>query len=168
MSANLPNKVAIITGGGRGIGRAIAIGLGRAGASVVVNYATNHAAAAATVAAIEAAGGKAKAIQGKLDGEASVKGLFEATLAAFGRVDILVLNAAIARFAPIGTAGEAEFDATVAVNMKAPTFALQNAAKHMKEGGRIVAISAAKTAIGRQVRGVRDRRLTGVSCPRPH
>jgi 3-oxoacyl-[acyl-carrier protein] reductase len=146
---SLASKAAVVTGGGRGIGRAIAIGLGRRGASVVVNYAGNHAAAAETVAAIEAAGGKARAIQGKLDGEASVRALFEAALAAYGRIDILVINAAIARFAPIGTVTEAEFDATVAVNMRAPFFCLKQAAQHMADGGRIVTISAAMTTVGR-------------------
>lgn len=148
MTSTFSGKVAIVTGGGRGIGRAIAIGLGRQGASVVVNYASNDAAAAETVAAIEAAGGRGKAVKESLDGEAPVRRLFEATLAAFGRVDILVNNAAIARFAPVTQVTEAEFDATVAVNMKAPFFAFQQAALHMAEGGRIVSISAAMTASG--------------------
>ncbi|MBM3534306.1 MAG: SDR family oxidoreductase [Alphaproteobacteria bacterium] len=148
-SLSSPSKIAVVTGAGRGIGRAIALGLGRKGASVVVNYASNHEAAAETVAAIEAAGGKALGVQQRLDGEASVRALFDAAIEAFGRVDILVNNAAVARFAPVGTFTEAEFDATVAVNMKAPFFALREAAKRMEDGGRIVSISAAMTAVGR-------------------
>ena len=148
MEKKLSGKVAIVTGGGRGIGRAIALALGRQGASVVVNYAQNHAAAAETVSTIEAAGSRALAVQVRLDGDAPVRALFEATLAAFGRVDILVNNAAVARFAPITSVTEVEFDATIAVNVKAAFFAFQQAALHMADGGRIVSISAAMTAVG--------------------
>lgn len=74
--------------------------------------------------------------------------LFDATIAAFGRVDILVNNAGVARFGPIDTVSEAEFDATFAVNVKAAFFAFQQAAARMENGGRIVNISAAMTAVG--------------------
>jgi 3-oxoacyl-[acyl-carrier protein] reductase len=148
MPAKLTGKVAIVTGAGRGIGSAVARALGRQGASVVVNYAANHAAAKETVAAIEAEGGHALAFQARLDGEAPVRALFDAAFNAFGRIDILVNNAAVARFAPIGTVTEAEFDATIAVNVKAAFFAFQQAASRMADGGRIVNISAAMTAVG--------------------
>lgn len=148
MDGKLSGKVAIVTGGGRGIGRAIAVALGRQGASVVVNYAENDAAASETVAKIEAAGSRALAIKRKLDGEAPVRALFDETLGAFGRVDILINNAAIARFGPITAVTEAEFDATFAVNAKAAFFAFQQAALHMSDNGRIVNISAALTATG--------------------
>jgi len=74
------------------------------------------------VSAIEAEGSRALAVQARLDGDAPVRALFEATLAAFGRVDILVNNAAVARFAPINSVTEVEFDATIAVNVKAAFF----------------------------------------------
>lgn len=148
MAAKLSGKVAIVTGAGRGIGSAIARTLGSQGAAVIVNYASNHAAANETVAAIEAAGGRAVAVQAPLDGEPPVRLLFETALTTFGRVDILVNNAAVARFGPITTVTEAEFDATVAVNVKAAFFAFQQAALHMADGGRIVSISAALTRVG--------------------
>jgi 3-oxoacyl-[acyl-carrier protein] reductase len=148
MSGKLSGKIAIVTGGGRGIGSAIAHGLGREGASVVVNYASNEAAARDTVAAIEARGCRALAVKGRLHDAASVAALFDMTRAAFGRVDILINNAGIARFGPIGTVTEAEFDETFAVNVKAAFFAFQQAAAHMSDGGRIISISAALTAVG--------------------
>lgn len=148
MAQRLLGRVAIVTGGGRGIGRAVALALGRQGASVIVNYASNDAAAADTVAAIEAGGGRALAVRSRLDGETPVRVLFDATFAAFGRLDILVINAAIARFGPIGTVTEAEFDATIAINVKAAFFAFQQAAARMADGGRIVGISAAMTHVG--------------------
>lgn len=138
MLGKLSGKVAIVTGAGRGIGRAIAQALGRQGASVIVNYARNHTAAKETIAAIEAEGSRALAVQALLDGEAPVRALFDATLAAFGQVDILVNNAAVARFAPISSVTEAEFDSTIAVNVKAAFFAIQQAALRMADGGRIV------------------------------
>lgn len=135
MLGKLSGKVAIVTGAGRGIGRAIAQALGRQGASVIVNYARNHTAAKETIAAIEAEGSRALAVQALLDGEAPVRALFDATLAAFGQVDILVNNAAVA---PISSVTEAEFDSTIAVNVKAAFFAIQQAALRMADGGRIV------------------------------
>jgi 3-oxoacyl-[acyl-carrier protein] reductase len=77
-----------------------------------------------------------------------VRDLFSATLASFGRVDILVINAALATFGPITTVSEADFDRMFSVNVKAAFFAFQEAAKRMAEGGRIVTISAALTAVG--------------------
>lgn len=135
MLGKLSGKVAIVTGAGRGIGRAIAQALGRQGASVIVNYARNHTAAKETIAAIEAEGSRALAVQALLDGEAPVRALFDATLAAFGQVDILVNNAAVA---PISSVTEADFDSTIAVNVKAAFFAIQQAALRMADGGRIV------------------------------
>jgi 3-oxoacyl-[acyl-carrier protein] reductase len=148
MSGKLSGKIAIVTGGGRGIGSAIARGLGREGASVVVNYASNEAAAHDTVAAVEVEGSRAIAVKGRLRDAASVAALFDTTRAAFGGVDILINNAGIARFGPIGTVTEAEFDETFAVNVKAAFFAFQQAAAHMSDGGRIISISAALTAVG--------------------
>ena len=148
MAGKLAGKVAIVTGGGRGIGAAIAKALGREGASVAVNYARNHDAAKETVAAIEAAGSRALAVQALLDGAAPVRTLFEKALSAFGRLDILVNNASVARFGPVATVTEAEVDATIATNVKATFYAFQQAAAHMADDGRIVNISAALTRVG--------------------
>ncbi|WP_341703685.1 SDR family oxidoreductase [Ferrovibrio sp.] len=90
-----PAKHILITGGSRGIGRAVAIGAGERGWSVGVNYAGNEKAAAETVAAVKAAGGQAIAIQGDVASEADVIAMFDATMAAFGPLDGLVNNAGI-------------------------------------------------------------------------
>ena len=144
----LQGKVAIVTGASRGIGRAVAEALGRQGASVMVNYASNKRAADETVAAIQAMGSPAQAFCKKLDGAAPVRELFAATAAAFGRVDILVINAASASFGPITSVSEEDFDRAFATNVKSAFFAFQEAAKHMADGGRIVSISAALTGVG--------------------
>jgi 3-oxoacyl-[acyl-carrier protein] reductase len=144
----LDGKVAVVTGASRGIGRAIAETLGRQGAAVMVSYASNTEAAQEVVGVIRAAGSRAEALKLRLDGARAVRDLFTATLSAFGRVDILVINAASATFGPITGVTEADFDAMYAVNVKASFFAFQEAAKHMADGGRIVSISAALTAVG--------------------
>jgi 3-oxoacyl-[acyl-carrier protein] reductase len=144
----LHGKVAVVTGASRGIGRAIAETLGRQGASVMVNYASSTETAEEVVNAIRAAGSRAEGLKLRLDGAQSVQDLFAATLSAFGRVDILIINAASATFGPITRVTEAEFDAMFAVNVKAAFFAFQEAAKHMQDGGRIVSISAALTRVG--------------------
>lgn len=144
----LAGKVAIVTGAGRGIGAATALALGRAGANVVVNYASNAETAMQVVEGIQASGAQAHAVQLALAGAANARRLFDEAFAAFSRVDILVLNAGIARFAPISTFDEEEFDRTFAANAKVPFFAIQEAAARMAEGGRIISISAALTRVG--------------------
>lgn len=144
----LQGRAAIVTGAARGIGRAIAETLGRQGASVLVNYASNAAAAEEVVRSIRAHGSRAEALGVRLDGARSASELFDASIAAFGAVDILVLNAASATFGPVTSVTEADFDAMFAVNVKAAFFAFQQAAKRMADGGRIISISAALTAVG--------------------
>ena len=114
----------------------------------MVNYASNTAAADEVVAAIRAAGSRAEGLKLRLDSAQAARDLFAAALRVFGRVDILVVNAASATFGPIASVTEADFDAMYAVNVKASFFAFQEAAKHMSDGGRIVSISAALTAVG--------------------
>ena len=94
----LSGKIAVVTGASSGIGAGIARGLGAAGATVVVNYATSQSGADATVAAIEATGGTAVAIQADMSQSADVIRLFDRVKADFGKVDILVNNAGIAQF----------------------------------------------------------------------
>ena len=147
-SGELAGKVAIVTGAGRGIGAATAQALGEAGASVVVNYASNSGAAMQVVQGIQAAGGQAHAVELALSDAAGARRLFDAAFDAFGRVDILVLNAGLARFGPISTVTEDEFDRTFGSNAKAPFFALQEAAARMSEGGRVISVSAALTQVG--------------------
>ena len=95
--ASLDGQTALVTGGGRGIGRAIAIALSEAGAEVVVNYANSAAAAEEVVAQITAAGGKAYALKANVSVEAEVDGLIKSVLERSGRLDVLVNNAGITR-----------------------------------------------------------------------
>jgi 3-oxoacyl-[acyl-carrier protein] reductase len=144
---NLQGKVAIVTGASRGIGRAIAHRLGQAGASVVVNYAGNEAAANEAVAAVEAAGGLAVAIQADVSDRSQVNRLFDETLGRFGKLDILVNNAGIMFNKPLIDVAEEEFDRIFAINVKGTFFACQQAARRMADGGRIINFSSSTTAL---------------------
>src|SRR5205823_8482310 len=99
--SELTGKVAIVTGASKGIGAAIAKGLGAAGAAVVVNYASSKEGAERVVAEITGKGGKAVAVQANVANQADIQRLFAQTRAAFGRLDVLVNNAGIYEFAPL-------------------------------------------------------------------
>jgi 3-oxoacyl-[acyl-carrier protein] reductase len=144
--ADLMGKVAIVTGGSRGIGRGIAERLGRDGAYVVVNYADSEQAANEVVDAISDAGGKSVSIQADLSKVADIHTLFAKTIDYFGKLDILVNNAGI-----VGATGSIEkatvedYEQVFNLNVRGVLFALQEAAKHMGNGGRIVNISSSTT-----------------------
>lgn len=140
-------KVAIVTGASRGIGRAIAERLARDGAHVVVNYTARADAAKKVVAGIEAKGGRAVAIQADVSQLADVRRLFKETIRLFKRVDILVNNAGIFVYKSLGETTEEDFDRLFAVNTKGAFFAMQEAAKCMADGGRIVNISTGGTRL---------------------
>ena len=125
--------VALVTGAGRGIGRGIAVELGRLGHNVVVNYAGNAAAAQECVALVTAAGGRAVAVQADVAVAADRGRLLDETLAAFGRVDLLVNNAGVAPNvrADILEAGEESFDRLININLKGPYFLTQIVANAM-------------------------------------
>jgi 3-oxoacyl-[acyl-carrier protein] reductase len=144
---SLKGKVSIVTGASRGIGRAIALRLGETGATVVVNYAGNEAAASDTVAAVEAAGGLAVAIQADVADGSQVNRLFEEALGRFGKLDILVNNAGILFNKLLGDVTEEEFDRIFAVNVKGTFFACQQAVRRMADGGRIINLSTSLTAL---------------------
>src|SRR5262245_28800301 len=101
MSGSLSGKVAIVTGGSRGIGRAIAVALGRQGASVLVNYHSNAGHAEDTVREIVAAGGRAASARADIADADSAKEIFASAEAAFGGIDILVCNAGVAAVMPL-------------------------------------------------------------------
>ena len=128
MNSLLNGKVALITGASRGIGRAIAERLSRDGAAVAVNFAHNASEAQKLVAEIEAAGGKAFAIQADVGKVPDILRLFDETIAHFGKLDILVNNAGIMFNKPVSAVTEAEFDRIFAVNVKGTFFACQQAA----------------------------------------
>jgi 3-oxoacyl-[acyl-carrier protein] reductase len=143
----IDGKVALITGASRGIGRAIAVRLGRDGAAVVVNYSGSQEAAHETVAAIEQGGGRAIAVQADVGKVADVERLFDETFQQFGRLDILVNNAGIMFNKLLAEVAEEDFDRIFAVNVKGTFFACQQAAKRMADGGRIINFSSSTTAM---------------------
>jgi 3-oxoacyl-[acyl-carrier protein] reductase len=152
--ASLAGKVAIVTGASRGIGRAIALRLSQEGASVVVNYARGVDQAKDVVSAIEAAGGKALAVQADVSKTAEIGDLFDRTQETYSQIDILVNNAGVTLTKPVAEVTEAEFDNLFAINVKGTFFACQEAAKRMAEGGRIVNFSSSTTAIMMPTYGV--------------
>ncbi|WP_216905915.1 SDR family oxidoreductase [Nocardia noduli] len=146
--------VAIVTGGSRGIGRAIAQRLGSNGVSVVVNYHTDRDAAEQVVSHIEAAGGRAVAEQADVADPPSLRGLFDVAEQRFGGLDILVNNVGTARFGPIAETTDEDFDHTFAVNTRATFVALREAANRLRDNGRIVLVSSGVTATHRPASGI--------------
>jgi 3-oxoacyl-[acyl-carrier protein] reductase len=142
----LENKVAIVTGGSRGIGRAISLKLGALGAYVVVNHSNSTERANEVVQLIEKSGSKAVAVKADISNTLGVRNLFDEALDAFGQVDILVNNAGYSKFIPTEFVTEEEFDKMFATNTKGPFFALQQAARLLNDNGRIINISTGGTA----------------------
>ncbi|MDX2147608.1 MAG: SDR family oxidoreductase [Planctomycetota bacterium] len=138
----LRNKTAIVTGAAKGMGRAIAQRLAADGAFVVVNYAGSVEEANVTVAGITSAGGRAIAAQADVSHSQSVVDLFSIAERAGGGVDILVNNAGRATRKPLAEFTDAEFDALTATNLRGTFLTLREAAKRMRENGRVVNISA--------------------------
>lgn len=145
--ADLTGKVAIITGSSRGIGRAIAERLGRDGAKVVVTYHGSQDKAQEVVTAIEAKGSEAIALQVDVRSVEDIRNLFKKTLDYFGKIDILVNNAAGKNiFKPTAQMSQEEYDSMFDIT-RGVYFALQEAAKHLTDGGRIVNISTSGTVM---------------------
>jgi len=131
----MANPSALVTGGSRGIGRAIALALGKQGFAVAVNYVNNAQAAEAVVSEINSSGGQATAVRGDVASADDRRGMVEQTLAAFGQIDLLVNNAGVAPDvrADILDATEASFDRLISTNLKGPYFLTQLVARHMIE-----------------------------------
>src|SRR6202030_1194662 len=146
--SNLTDKVALVTGGSRGIGAAIAKRLAADGASVAITYAKDASAASAVVKAVERDGGKAIAIRADAADVEAGKGAVEKTVATFGRLDVLVNNAGTAIPKTFETTTLEEMDPLIDINVLTPMAATQGAAKHMKSGGRIIMTGS---AIGERV-----------------
>ena len=140
----LENQTAVVTGGSRGIGRAVCLELAREGANVVVCYAGRAEAAQKTAADCRAMGVKALAIQADVAEEAAVQSLFAQTLEASGRVDILVNSAGITRDGLMMRMSQADFDAVVDTNLKGTFLCMKAAARPMvkQRYGRIVNLSS--------------------------
>lgn len=145
--ASLSGKVAIVTGASSGIGRAIAERLAEDGALVVVNYHYSEDKARQVVARIQAKGGNAVAVQADMSQVAAARRLITDTAAQFGRLDILVNNAGKFLPKPFLDTTEADFDVLMNLHAKGPYFAMQEAARVLKDQGRIVNISTAGTQL---------------------
>ncbi len=149
----LANKVAIVTGGGKGIGRATSIALAHEGACVSVNYSKSHAEAEAVVREIESAGGRAIAVRADVSNDADARRLIDETVQQFGRLDILVNNAGWTRRTPhnqLDMLTEELLDRTLATNVKGPLYCIRAAVPHMQQAGAgcVVNITSVAGIIG--------------------
>ncbi len=148
MEQDLAGKTALVTGGGRGIGRAMAERLAAAGALVAVNYAGNHEAAAETVRAIEAAGGQAFTVQARIGAPGEIERLVAALDAEFTsragdrHIDILVNNIGGGDYATILDSGEELFDQTFSNNVRGPFLLTRALYHHIRDNGRVINISS--------------------------
>jgi 3-oxoacyl-[acyl-carrier protein] reductase len=141
---DLTGRIALVTGASRGIGRAVAISLARAGGDVVVNYRERATEAIDVVETIHAMGRRAVAVPADVSSGEAVSGMFRAIEHSLGNIDVLVNNAGIAIFHDIDTLTEEDFDCTIAVNLKSAFLCIRAAVPHMRERGwgRIVNISS--------------------------
>jgi len=142
MAKKLEGKKALVTGGSRGIGAAIAKRLAEDGASVAITYTKGADAAAAVVKAIEEAGGKAVAIQADAAEAEAAKAAVEKTIAAFGGLDVLVNNAGIAIPKTFEETTLEELDRVIDINLRGVFVTTQAALKYMKNGGRVITIGS--------------------------
>lgn len=138
----LAGKTALITGGSRGIGAAIAQRLASEGAAVAITYSSSPEKAEEVVKSIQAAGGRALAIQADATDAAAVVQSIEQTVKTLGGIDILVNNAGYLAVASLEQFTLADFDRSVSINVRSVFVATQEAARHMKEGGRIINIGS--------------------------
>ena len=145
--SKLAGKVAVVTGASKGIGAAIAKALAAEGAAVVVNYASSKAGADAVVEAITGAGGKATAVRGDVSKADDAKGLIDAAIAAYGRLDILVNNSGVYEFSPLEAITETQFHTMFDINVLGLLLTTQAAAAHLGEGGSIINIGSGVSSL---------------------
>jgi 3-oxoacyl-[acyl-carrier protein] reductase len=145
MSLTLDAKTALVTGGSRGIGRAIGERLAADGATVVINYARNEQLAQEVVKAVSAKGGKGMGIQADVSKPAEVRRLFSEAEKAIGPLDVVIANAGVYLSKPLIENTEADYDYVFDINTRGVFFTLQEAARRVRDGGRIIATSTGGT-----------------------
>ncbi len=145
MSLSLEGRTALVTGSSRGIGRAIAERLAANGAAVIINYTRQAKPAQEIVKNIVGKGGKSVAIQADVAKPAEVKRLFDEAEKALGRLDIVVANAGVFLGKPLIESTEEDYDYVFNINTRGAFFTLQEAAKRVRDGGRIIVVSTGGT-----------------------
>lgn len=140
MAKRLAGQVALVTGGGRGLGRGIAEGFGAEGANVVVNYMKDSASAEAVVAKIKAAGADAIAVQADVGDEKAVQGMIDACIKKFGRLDVLVNNAGHLNSSPLAEMSVAMWDEMIRIHLRGMFLCTRFSISHMlkQKSGRII------------------------------
>jgi 3-oxoacyl-[acyl-carrier protein] reductase len=134
-------RTAIVTGASKGIGAALAKRLASDGFRTIVNYSSSAAEAQEVVAAIQAGGGRAKAIGADVADASAVRALFDQAEAAFGPVDVLVNNAGILKVSPLAEVSDEDYQRQIAVNLTGAFYGMREGAKRVRDGGRIINLS---------------------------
>jgi 3-oxoacyl-[acyl-carrier protein] reductase len=161
---NTKQRVAIVTGASRGIGAAAVRRLAADGFAVAINHAASAREANSLAAEITAAGGKAIAVKADVSDSVAVTGLFDAVRSAFGGVDVLVNNAGIMKLAPIAKSDDALFDSQISVNLKGAFNTLREAARTLRDGGRIINLSSCMVGLYQPDYGVYAATKSGVEA----
>ena len=143
----LATKVAIVTGSSRGIGAEIARTLAGAGAKVVINYAGREDAAREVQTSITQAGGEAIIAQADVGHPDGVRSLFDAAIAAYGQVDILINNAGVILYKKIADTTDEDFDRLLNINVRSVFFGLREASTRLSDGGRVITLSSTTTRL---------------------
>jgi len=147
MNNQLKGKVAVVTGGSRGIGQAIVAKLSSLGANILFNYKSDKASAEALLEEIDSRGGVARMIQADMAKVADIEQFFATAKSEFGNVDILVNNAGIAIYKNMADFSEEEFDKLFTLNVKGVFFCCREAARHMADNGSIINIGSTVTRV---------------------
>ncbi|PDT38226.1 3-ketoacyl-ACP reductase [Rhizobium sp. M10] len=154
MASNQSSKVALVTGASRGIGAAVARRLARDGFTVVINYSGNATPAEELAREIEQAGGKALTEKADVSDADAVRRMFDAAETAFGGIDVLVNNAGIMRLSSLAEADDESFDRQIGVNLRGTFNTLREAARRLRDGGRVINVSTSVVGLKLETYGV--------------